>query len=577
MKKHFFSKITALTMAFLMVFSLCACNANTSTSSQFPKNGAKKIITTSKDVYLPSGASNPFNVAYYENEEEILLVEINYAVNELLNDFALARSENSVSVEETDSKVILTRDNQSYCEIDFVEDTVCFSDFDTFNARSYMATPHDLLATSYMNEEGKSEYFERGDSFFTPGYALIIDLAERNIPLDIYEGKKYIPLQTFNDLFICPFGLNIAYNGKNLFALIGNNIDGDIANLYYDKEVADRSTALSEFNYNELCLFLDLYYGLQNEHGFTNGFDYYLDSIGLKEEFLKPDATNSFNALGTLTLGYIADLHSSVVSASPYIGSPSPSEGQNIKISQSILDHIQTSEAYSAVRAQILGTDVNFYQKVGNTAFVTFDSFTLTRDCNYEADAGQEFGDTIEIIASAHKAIMADDEIENVVLDLSCNGGGTVDTAIYTVAWMLGSCNLSTFDSATESRSTINYKADVNFDREFNDADNISDKNLYCLVSPVSFSCGNLVPAILKESHNVTIIGKTSSGGGCVVHHGVTADGSLFNISDSKQLSTIKNGTYYSIDHGVEPDIPLTKIENFYNRIALTEYINSLI
>lgn len=36
-----------------------------------------------------------------------------------------------------------------------------------------------------------------------------------------------------------------------------------------------------------------------------------------------------------------------------------------------------------------------------------------------------------------------------------------------------------------------------------------------------------------------------------------------------------RNGSYYSIDTGIEPDLILTKIESFYDREALTEYINN--
>lgn len=569
MKKKFLTKLIALVLSVFMALSICACADPQ--SANYPKNGAKKIIAVTKDVYSPNGQSEKFNVAYYENEEEVLLVEIQYAVTELLSNFVLAKSGNTISFEQDSTQVLLTRDNKSYCKLDFVKDTVYFDSFDSFSAAGYCATPLDLLAMPYVNEEGQKEYFDRRESFYTPGYAIEIDLAERNIPLDIYGGKKYIPLQTFNDIFLCPFGCNIAYNGENLFILVGNTIANEVADLYYGKEQAQRSTALTEFNYNELCLFLDLYYGLQGEHGFNDGFDYYLENIGLKEEFLKPDATNGFNALGTLTLGYISDLHSIAVGTSPYVGAPEPSDGANFKTSSLFIDYIQANRTFASARGAVAP-----YEKVGDTAFVTFDNFTLERNGDYEQDLAQPIGDTIGLISAVHQAIKEDSEIKNVVLDLSCNGGGAVDSAIYTVAWMLGYCDFSSVNSATGSKSTITYKADVNFDHVFDENDNIADKNLYCLVSPVSFSCGNLVPALLKASGNVTIVGKTSTGGGCAVLHGVTADGTTFNISSPTHLATVKNGTYYSVDQGVTPDIPLTKIESFYNRVELAEYLNNI-
>lgn len=40
----------------------------------------------------------------------------------------------------------------------------------------------------------------------------------------------------------------------------------------------------------------------------------------------------------------------------------------------------------------------------------------------------------------------------------------------------------------------MTYYADVNGDRVFDERDSIASLNRYCLISPVSFSCGNLCP-----------------------------------------------------------------------------------
>lgn len=599
MKKNLFKRITALALAMLMVFSFVACGGNTPTAEQppvteqqppvteqqppvteqgqNPENGAKKIISVEKTAYAAGGQTETLEVAYYENESEILLIEINQAITRLFNEFVLTISNSEpAKIEETDTTVTFTRENGSYCTIDFVEDTVFFSDFDSFTTGGHGENPLDPLSFHYKNGEGENIYFQRLASFFVPGYGLEIDLGARELPLDIYEGKKYIALQTFNDLFVSPFGCNIAYNSKDLFVLIGNTLAPDQEEIYYLEERQLRSAALAEFNYNELCLYLDLHYGLQSEHGFHDGFDYYLENLGLKEELLKSDAAHSFNALFTLTMGYIADLHSAVSSASPYLGASKPSEEElNIIISNDVNAMLIAEQKYRSVRSELLG-EVEFYQKIGNTAYITFDTFDLGDRTNDYSEESLLIDDTLTLIIAAHAQISQDEEIENVVLDLSCNGGGAVDAAIYVVAWMLGSCEFSVYNSITESRGTINYAVDVNLDGVFDEKDTISDKNLYCITSPVSFSCGNLVPALLKASGNVTILGKTSGGGGCIVRSGVTADGTLFCISSTHQLATVKNGTFYGVDMGVEPDITLTKVESFYERNALTEYINEL-
>ena len=55
-----------------------------------------------------------------------------------------------------------------------------------------------------------------------------------------------------------------------------------------------------------------------------------------------------------------------------------------------------------------------------------------------------------------------------------------------------------------------------------------------------------------------------------------SAWGAYFDISGPNRMSFQKNGSFYDIDQGVEPDFIISKIENFYDREALTEYINKL-
>jgi hypothetical protein len=41
-------------------------------------------------------------------------------------------------------------------------------------------------------------------------------------------------------------------------------------------------------------------------------------------------------------------------------------------------------------------------------------------------------------------------------------------------------------------------------------------------------------------------------------------------------MSFFKNGSFYDIDQGIDPDIYLTHISSFYDREKLTEIINGL-
>ena len=79
-----------------------------------------------------------------------------------------------------------------------------------------------------------------------------------------------------------------------------------------------------------------------------------------------------------------------------------------------------------------------------------------------------------------------------------------------------------------------------------------------------------------KNSEQVTLLGRTSGGGSCVVMPMSTAYGSLFRISGPNRLAFTKNGSFYDIDQGAEPDFTLAFPETLYDREALTDYINNL-
>ncbi len=170
-----------------------------------------------------------------------------------------------------------------------------------------------------------------------------------------------------------------------------------------------------------------------------------------------------------------------------------------------------------------------------------------------------------------------DSPVKNIVLDLSNNGGGNADAAIFVISWFLGEADIALRDTFTGAQTNAMYLADVNLDGEFDEQDNVAEGyRLYCLTTNSSFSCGNLVPAACRSSGRVTLIGQPTGGGSCVVQPCTTAAGTLFQISGSKQISIIKNGSFYDTDQGVKPDFRLDKPESYYERPALVEYLHNL-
>ena len=221
------------------------------------------------------------------------------------------------------------------------------------------------------------------------------------------------------------------------------------------------------------------------------------------------------------------------------------------------------------------------YEEIGDTAFITFDEFYLDPNMDYYKKAPTKNAkDTIGIIAySVQRILRKNSPVKNVVIDLSCNFGGTIDSAIYTIGALIGTTSMSIEDSFTGALVTSIYSVDTNFDGKFNSKDHLKGKglNIYCLASGASFSCGNLVPCMFKQSPDAAIIGDTSGGGACSVLWISTASGASLRISSHNRISFTKNGSFYDIDRGAEADFFLSKKDSYYNRKKLTKYIDSLL
>lgn len=179
----------------------------------------------------------------------------------------------------------------------------------------------------------------------------------------------------------------------------------------------------------------------------------------------------------------------------------------------------------------------------------------------------------------AHKQILAaGDTVKNVVMDLSCNTGGAADMAAMASAWFLGESVISLNNTFSGSEAMNAYRVDANLDRKFDENDTLGSRKFYCLTSRVSFSCGNLVPNLFKNSGKVSLIGQKSGGGACVVAPVSLADGTIFRVSGDRRLNTVKNGTFYNIDQGADPDYAISDLSFLYQnkRADLVSYIDSI-
>ena len=490
--------------------------------------------------------------------------------------------------EEKGAAGILVDGSTSVLAMDFTGKTVTYSSLDTFGQDPSLPLMDALGFSGFNAETGEPELVQRvpDSGIRREGRPLTISLADYSIPMIHRDGQFLLPLHTAFDLILSQTGSVVCFNGEGVFfgnsGLFGDPVYGEIYGLgekYYSAKPAERSEALAAYGVNELCMEMDHFYGLKESHG-IDSFRGLLISAGLYEPLMSPDPLEADRALATLIKNYLDDGHSQYEANSWMTGVEPENNPVAMPSGPSRAAAERIEKQYRAARKKYPDA-AEPYLEVGNTAYISFDGFRYLHSdaSDYYGELSEEDTrmDTFGLIINAHRQITRENSpIENVVLDLSINPGGASSAAIFVMSWFLGETPFSLTSPATGAMSTAFCRADVNLDRKFDDLDTVADKNLYCLVSPVSFSCGNLVPWVFKASGAVTLLGDTSGGGSCVVRAMSSAWGSVFTMSGIKRISFVKNGSFYDVDRGVDPDVFLTKKESFYDRKQLTEFINNL-
>ena len=560
-------KILSILLALTMVLSLgvpaFAADAHEITSAEFPIY--HNSVSLGRDVKL----------CFLDGAADLPYIEANDFLS-LLNDFILGSSEKGLCFTlEADGPVVTyirqnpaenADDNGATMVLDFDRDTIAFVDYNLFCKMASSSTMLDLTRMDVFNAEGEPAALQKLDqgTLTRYGHEVVLPLGDYGIDLVWQDGLYLIPLQTMSDFIVAPGpGSGIYFNGKDLMFAADTRLCPDF---YYDTPTGERSEALAEYGYNELCLMLDYLYGMKDTHEIES-FDQLFHDVGLQSLLKGTNAEYADRAIWHLIADFFDDLHSDWHAYS-YLAGP-----VDVKVPDgpSVTRWVEAKREQLAAREKYYPDGVPGYEEVGNTAYITFDRFYIEGqdgDQFYHVEDPMDFEDTL--------INRENSPIENVVIDLSCNGGGHADTAIFAMAWFLGEASIGMKDTMTHAMCSSTYRCDANRDRKFDDSDTVKDKNLFCLISPVSFSCGNLVPCMFKESGKVTLIGRTSGGGACNVLPSCSAWGTSFQISAPRQLSFLKNGSFYNVDRGADPDYVLADLNEYYDRAALTDYINSL-
>ena len=409
------------------------------------------------------------------------------------------------------------------------------------------------------------------------------------------KGTVYFPFATLADMYTDLYYHHAGFNGEKVVANLSvNEVSlAEIDSTYNEPLLrkTTRSESLSAFNYKELCFAMDHFYGFPgrikyNDQLKAKGLDKTLEEdVELGPEIKKLLLSTSMGDYFTGMMGLFAiyfDGHTSMEIMSSAVGDDREKykdllaeytraqmahmdfQGMIMEAVAPMMSMMQSSMAVSKLRPEAYGKGVTYFKK-GNTAVCVFDSFNSRNEKawkDYYTGAGpmptveNAPGDDMVIFLDALKKANDDPEVENLIIDITANGGGSADIVMAMTSLIMDKSYISADNSLTGQRSLVEYEVDRNFDGVFDalDKDVHYDLNFAVLTSGMSFSCGNLFPSMLKDN-GIPVMGETSGGGACAIQAMCTADGFCFQISSFRaRLNTLAGEI---IDEGVVPDLPI--------------------
>ncbi len=471
-------------------------------------------------------------------------------------------------------------------------DVFASEDFEAFTNQMGLLQPG--MANVYYDGMPFVRY--KGVTYTPSKVTTTLDMGKYEI--DIHadgKGAVYFPFATLADMYTDLFYHHAGFNGEKVVVNTSVNevslaeIDSTYNEPLLSKTV--RSESMAAFNYKELCFAMDHFYGYPGRIKYNaqlkaKGLDKVLEEDvesgpEIKQLLLSTSMGEYFTGMMGLFAIYF-DGHTSMEILSPAIGENREKykdllaeytrsqmahmgfQGMLMQAVAPMMSMMQSSMAVAKQRPEAYGKGVTYFKK-GNTAVCVFDSFNSRNEKawkDYYAGTGpmptieNAPGDDMVIFLDALKRADADPEVENLIIDITANGGGSADIVMAMTSLILDKSYISQDNALTGQRAIVEYEVDRNFDRVFDDKDKDVhyDLNFAVLTSGMSFSCGNLFPSILKDN-GVPVMGETSGGGSCAIQAMCTADGFCFQISSFRaRLNTLAGE---NIDEGITPDLPI--------------------
>ena len=440
-----------------------------------------------------------------------------------------------------------------------------------------------------------------------------LDYGKYGIDLRADDTGVYFPFATIADLYIDGYMHIADYNGQSV--LISPNGAYDLDDDYPQSFIAPilqetRTADMADFAYRNLCFTLTNFFGypgrtlLENKGLKEKGLDQALQDYGqagqMTRTLLKSQNMYEYIA-GTATLSDLlfdgGHTYTDVTVISPIDQKStfwnSLSQVKKAKIDEFMkicpeFSPIQNDYEKKRIlkgelnklRTEKIGQGVKYY-KEGSTAYCWFDTFLCDDSGWHKFYKGEgpkptvkDFpNDWLVALIDALEKAEADPEVKNFVLDISTNGGGSSDIVLFITSIFCNKADMYYENTLTGQKIKTTYEVDRNLDGKFDEKDAQVKYNLNfaLLISPNSFSCGNMLPALLKD-YGIPLLGKQSGGGSCCVLYNPSADG--FGYRYSTHRSRLNNTKGENIDAGIKPTYEL-ETADFFNISKVTQLVEN--
>ena len=358
----------------------------------------------------------------------------------------------------------------------------------------------------------------------------------------------YLPFQTLSMLFSDLHYNYASFNGTTVYVNDDNRYpamhrrDPAFSDPILDAD--ERASDLAEFGYAHLCLAIDYLYGRPGVHFAYGeeldevGLDGLLESLGETGVAIR-DALRSRDLarymVGLDALCALMDDGGHTYIDALYFTDLMDNEGRQELLERYMACRDDARDPLGAfVREAMERLPRNYDQSLafdklhddafgderyvveGDTALIVLDSFNgidYEGWEDYYAGRGERPSatepyddsgmiDSAAIVLDGLERAAADPSVRNVVLDVSNNGGGSLDVVALVCAIMTGDASLRFENTLMGTVEREEFDVDVNLDGSFDERDGepaYPGLTFAVLTGPGSFSCGNIAPARLKD------------------------------------------------------------------------------